>query len=62
MTERRSPTPTGVRVIIAVIGIASVAVAIGAAIAQVWLSAVGSALTAVAMGILSWNARTHRVG
>jgi hypothetical protein len=60
VSEGRPQTSTGVRVGLAVIAIAGAGVAIVAAISQLWLTAVGSSLTAVAMAGSWWTTRPRR--
>jgi hypothetical protein len=60
VNERQPQTSTRWRVGFVVIGLASAGVAIGAAISQVWLTAVGSSLTTVAMAVFFWGTRPRR--
>jgi 4-hydroxybenzoate polyprenyltransferase len=62
MSDGRPLVPQGVRVVFAVIGLASLGAAVGALIWGIPLTAVGSLLSATVMGIFYWNTRPRRNG
>jgi hypothetical protein len=62
IAEDRTPMRPAMRALSAVVAVGSAAVAVVAVISQIWLTAVGSSLTAAAMVAFFWNTRPRRAG
>lgn len=62
MAEDRTSTRPAMRTLFAILALLSTTVAVAAIVLQIWLTAIGSSLTAIAMVGFFWNTRPRRAG
>lgn len=62
MPQEPTPTRPALRAWLAILAAGSAVVAVVATISQLWLTAVGSSMSAAAMVALFWNTRPRRTG